>query len=82
MLLHERSTAGTFAVICFFGVGLVGWFTGLSPYTCSKRALVGAVMGYVGGTLAVKAIHAVLTSALIDHLMTKPQEGHASDKQT
>jgi translation initiation factor 2 gamma subunit (eIF-2gamma) len=82
MLLHERSMAGTIAVVCFFGVGLVGWFTDLSPYTCSKRALVGAVMGYVGGSLAVKAINAVLTSALIDHLMTKPQEGQASDKQT
>ena len=82
MLLHERSMAGTIAIMCFFGVGLVGWFTGLSPYVCSKRALMGAVIGYVGGSLAVKAINAVLTSALIDHLMTKPQEGQARDNQT
>jgi|APFre7841882654_1041346.scaffolds.fasta_scaffold10921_2 translation initiation factor 2 gamma subunit (eIF-2gamma) len=81
MPLHERSISGTIAVVCFFAVGLVGWLTGLSPYVCSKRALAGAVMGYVGGSLAVKAVNAVLTSALIDHL-TKSQEGRASDNKT
>ena len=81
MPLQERSIAATLAVVCFFGVGLVGWLIGLTPYVCSKRALVGAVMGYVGGSLAVKAINAVLTSALIDHL-TKSQEGQTSDNQT
>ncbi len=80
MLLHERSVAGTIAVVCFFAVGVVGWVAGLSPYVCSKRALVGAMVGYVGASLAVKAINAVLTSALIDHL-TKPHEGQASDNQ-
>jgi len=81
MPLHERSIAGTLAVVCFFGVGLVGWVIGLSPYACSKRALIGAAAGYVGGMLAVKAINAVLTSAMIDYL-TKPHEGQVRDNQT
>jgi hypothetical protein len=77
-MLHERLTGGTVAVLCFFTVGLVGAVAGLAPYACCKRAVVGAVMGYIGGTLAAKAINAVLTRALIDHLTETP-EGHASD---
>jgi hypothetical protein len=78
-MVHERAIAGTLGVLCFFIVGLVGWMAGLTPYACSKRALAGAVMGTIGGSLVAKAINAVLTHALIEHL-TKSPEGQASDK--
>jgi hypothetical protein len=81
IMLHERPVAATMGVLCFFAVGLVGWVTGLTPYACSKRALLGAVMGYVGGSLVAKAVNAVLTNALIEHL-TKSPEGQASDNQS
>ena len=81
MLLHERSVAGSLAVVCFFGVALVGWVNGLSPDVCTQRALIGAVVMYIGGRLAVKAVNAVLTRAMIDYL-TKPKEGQAGDNKS
>jgi hypothetical protein len=65
MLLHVRSIAVNIAVICFFTLSLVAWMKGLSPFVCCKRALIGAVLAYVAGGWAVRAIDAVLTHAMI-----------------
>ena len=65
MLLHTRSIAVNIAVVCFFALSLVGWASGLSPFVCCKRALIGAVLAYVAGAWAVKAINAVLIHAMI-----------------
>ncbi|HEW79630.1 MAG TPA: hypothetical protein ENH34_06695 [Phycisphaerales bacterium] len=78
MLLHVRSIAISIAVICFFSVSLIGWFSGLSPFTCCKRALTGAVFAYVAAALAVKAINAVLTDAMITNLYKKKQQEEKS----
>ena len=77
MPLHVRSIAVSIAVICFFGLSLVGWISGLSPFTCCKRALLGAALAYIAGTWAVKAINAILISAMITNRMDK-QEGKDS----
>jgi len=74
MPLHVRSIAVSIAVICFFGVGIIGWVSGLSPFTCCKRALVGAVLAYVAGAWAVKAINAILISAMITNRMKQQKE--------
>ena len=65
MPLHARSIAVSIAVICFFGLSFVGWISGLSPFTCCKRALVGATLSYIAASLAVKVINAILTNAMI-----------------
>ena len=65
MPLHARSIAVSIAVICFFGLSIIGWVSGLSPFTCCKRALLGAVVSYIAASLAVKVINAILTNAMI-----------------
>ena len=65
MPLHVRSISVSIAVICFFILSLVGWICGLSPYVCCKRALIGAVLAYIAGGWAVKAINTILVNAMI-----------------
>lgn len=65
MPLHVRSIAVSISVICFFVLSFVGWICGLSAYVCCKRALAGAVLAYIAGGLAVKAINAILVNAMI-----------------
>ena len=74
MLLHVRSIAISIAVIFFFGISLIGWISGLSPFTCCKRALVGAVAAYIAAACAVKAINAILMNAMITKQMNKQKE--------
>jgi hypothetical protein len=59
MLLRVRSIAIHIAVICFFALSFVGWISGLSLSICCKRALIGAMVAYVAGGWAVKAINAL-----------------------
>jgi hypothetical protein len=68
MPLHVRSISIKVAVICFFGIAVVGWFSSLSPFTCCKRAVIAAIVAYAATVLAVKAINSILISA-----MTKSQ---------
>jgi len=65
MPLHIRSIAINVAVICFFILSLVGWVSGLSPSVCCKRATIGAVLAYIAGAWAVRAVNAVLIHAMI-----------------
>jgi len=74
MPLHVRSIAVSVAVICFFGLSLIGCVSGLSPFTCCKRALAGAVLAFIAVTLAVKAINAILIDAMIKRHMNKQKE--------
>ena len=80
MLLHVRSIAISAAVICFFLFSFIGWFSGLSPYVCSKRALVGAALVYVAGTWAVKAINTILLNAMISSEINQQKDLEGGDK--
>jgi len=80
MPLHVRSIAVSIAVICFFSLSLIGWFSGLSPFTCCKRALAGAVLAYIAGAWAVKAINAILISAMITNQMKRQEEKNSGGK--
>lgn len=86
MPLHARSIAVSIAVICFFGLSIIGWISGLSPFTCCKRALVGAALCYLAASLAVKVINAILTHAMImsrishgDHQAATQEKDKTSD---
>ena len=65
MPLNVRSTAVSIAVICFFVLSIIGGFCGLSPFVCCKRALIGAVLAYMAGGWAVRAINAILVDAIV-----------------
>jgi hypothetical protein len=80
MPLHVRSIAVSIAVVCFFGLSLIGWISGLSPFTCCKRALVGAVLAYIAGAWAVKAINAILINAMITNQMNRQKEKNSGGK--
>ena len=68
------------AVVCFFGLSLIGWISGLSPFTCCKRALVGALLAYIAVTWAVKAINAILISAMITNQMNRQKEKNSGSE--
>ena len=68
-IINHRSVAVSTAVLCFFAIGIVGSLGGLSPYTCCKRAMLGAAITYLVTGAAVRAINAILTQAMItDHI--------------
>ena len=81
MPLHIRSIAINVAVICFFTLSLVGWASGLSPSVCCKRATVGAVLAYIAGSLAVRAINAVLIQAMIAKQVAQQMNESASNRK-
>ena len=74
MPLNTRSIAVSIAVICFFTIAIIGWSSGLSPFTCCKRALLGAAAAYIAGAWAVKAINAILMNAMITNQMKQRKE--------
>jgi LytS/YehU family sensor histidine kinase len=74
MLIHSRPIAISAAVISFFGLSFVGLFTGLAPFTCCKRAFIGAILAYIASTIVIGIINAILTSAIIDSHANKRKE--------
>jgi hypothetical protein len=79
MLLQIRPIAISTAVLCFFALGIVGSLGGLSPYTCCKRAVLGATIIYVVTAGAVRAISAILTQAMIADRIRKEAPGDNRD---
>jgi hypothetical protein len=75
MLLQIRSIAVSAAVLCFFFIGIVGSLGGLSPGTCCRRAVLGAAIVYLAVGVAVRAVNAILTQALITDRMQKEHPG-------
>lgn len=80
MPLQIRSIAVSIAVTSFFGVSLIGWFSGLSPFTCCKRALLGSVLAYIAGIWTVKAVNAILMSAMVTNEMNQQEEKNSGDR--
>ena len=79
MLLQIRPIAISAAVLCFFALAIVGSLGGLSPCTCCKRAVLGAIVIYVVTAGAVRAINAVLTQAMIADRIRKEAPGDNRD---
>jgi len=77
MPLHVKSIAVSIAVTCFFAVAVIGLISGLSPFTCCKRALVGAAAAYIAGAWAVKAINAILINAMISSRIKQKEQDNA-----
>lgn len=73
MLLHDRSIAINIAVLCFFALSFVGWLSDLSLFVCCKRALIGAIIVYITGGWAVKAVNAILVNAMIENQVNRQE---------
>jgi type III secretory pathway component EscU len=80
MPFNVRSIAASVAVTCFFSVAIIGWISGLSSFTCCKRAIAGAVFGYVVGVLVVKIINAIVISAMVDSYVNKQRENSGAGR--
>jgi len=80
MPLHVRSISVSAAVVSFFAVCLIGWVSGLSPFTCCKRALTAAFVVYVLAALAVKAINTILINAMINSQMNQQKEKNSDNR--
>jgi hypothetical protein len=74
MPLNVRSIAVSAAVTAFFGLSVAASIFKLPPFTCCKRALVGAVLAYIAATLAVKAVNAILINAMITKHLNRQKE--------
>ncbi|MEN6385875.1 MAG: hypothetical protein ABFD79_11860 [Phycisphaerales bacterium] len=74
MLLNARSIAASSSVLGFFCIAIIGYFSGLSQFTCCKRALLAAVIVYVCTTIALKMVNVILTEALINRQMQQQKE--------
>jgi len=74
MPLHVRSIAVSIAVICFFALSIICGFCGHSPFVCCKRALIGAILAYIVGGWAVRAINAILIDAMISSQMNPNED--------
>lgn len=71
MPLNVRSSAVSISVICFFFLSIVGWISGLSPFICCKRAMIGAALVYVAVIFIVKVINNILLDAIINKQIEK-----------
>ena len=74
MPLNARQITVSISVICFFALGFIGWFSDLTPFTCCKRAIAGALLAYLAAACAVKAVNAILTNAMITKHLNKQKE--------
>ncbi len=79
MPLHIKSIAVSIAVACFFGVSLIGLISGLSPFTCCKRALIGAVLAYIAAAWAARGVNAIVLSAMATDQMNEQEEKDSDD---
>ncbi len=77
MIINSKNCAIQMAVAAFFGMACLGGLSGLSPLTCTKRALISALVIYVLCRCAVKIINGIILNALVRSQMNK-QEDSAS----
>lgn len=73
MPLQVKSISISISVACLFVLSFVGWFAGLEPFTCCKRAMMGAVITYIGTSIVINVINDILISALVESQMEQQQ---------
>ena len=59
------------AVAGFFVLAFVGWASGVPPFTCAIRALIGAAVLYVLATIAGR----VIVNIVVDSIIRDSPEG-------
>ena len=69
-----RSVAATAAVMIFFLMSIVSWFTGVSPGTASVRACGGAIITYLVFSIAGSIIANIIINEIIENRCRKLAE--------
>jgi hypothetical protein len=80
MIINTKNYSIQIAVAAFFCVACMGALSGLSPWICSKRALISAFIIYGISSCALKVINWIILNALVKSQMNK-QEDSASGNQ-
>jgi hypothetical protein len=75
MVIHVRPVAVSAAIVCFFAIAIVGSLCGVSPYTCCKRAMLGAAVAYVAAAAVLRAVNIILTEAMIESRINREDAG-------
>lgn len=78
MPLDARKISINIAVIFCFILSILMLISGLPPFTCCKRALIGAVIVYIIAGIAVRLINLIL----IDAMVSKQIEHNENHKTT
>ena len=69
-----RSIAATAAVMIFFLMSIVSWFTGVSPGTASVRACGGAIITYIVFSIAGSIITNIIINEMVENKYRKLAE--------
>jgi hypothetical protein len=71
MPLNVRTYAVNISVMSFFFLSIVGWISGISPFICCKRAMIGAAIVYIVAIFIVRVINIILLDAIINRQVEK-----------
>jgi len=74
MPLDTKQLAIKIAVLSFFALSITGLCLGISPYVICVRAIGGAIIMYVGSTIAIKIINVVLFDVIINRILNHQDE--------
>lgn len=55
----------TAAIIAFFALALLGWFSGLSMFQCGMRAVAGSIVIYLLATLVVRLVVNIMVDTIV-----------------
>lgn len=80
MPLNVRKASVNLAVICFFVLSIVTLLSGLSPFTCCKRAITGALLVYIVSGITVRIINMILIDAMVTNQMEQPDNSEVAKK--
>jgi len=81
MPLNVRKVAVNLAVLCFFILSIITMISGLSPFTCCKRAIAGAVIIYIAAGITVRLINMILVDAMISKKIEQLGNSESSQKK-
>ncbi len=74
MPFHVKSISASLAVLFFFMIAAIGWLAGRTPFTCCKRAVLGAAVVYVISSIVMRIVNRILIDAMLKAQM-KQQNG-------
>ena len=78
MLLNVREISIKSAVGGLFLIAFIGWFSGLEPLACSKRAVLGAFAAYIITKVMARIVNQIMIGAYVKSQIEE-QQGQMSE---